>query len=174
MRKKMTGLKLKIIVVDDDPVIGKLLTRFLTEQQRGATAESRPKRGRPRSGSEGGAEENYAVTAFTSGKDALDYLKSQIPPNPPLSKGGIRGDFACGVGLLLTDLQMPEMTGIELARQVKILYPALPIIVMSGSADGEARDEIFSLGADFISKPFDLAELLKRIQQAGNPSKERR
>ena len=140
------------MVVDDDPVIGKLLTRFLTE-------------------------ENYEVTSFTSGKDALDYLKSQIPPNPiksphpPFAKGEkggleIRGDFACGVDLLLTDMQMPEMSGIELARQAKILYPALPIIVMSGSADGRARDEIFALGADFIAKPFDLVDLLKRIQQA--------
>jgi DNA-binding response OmpR family regulator len=58
---------------------------------------------------------------------------------------------------------MPEMSGLELARQVKTLYPAIPIIVMSGTADGKDRDEIFSLSADFIPKPFDLADLLKRV-----------
>lgn len=122
MRKKMTGLKLKIIVVDDDPIIGKLLARFLTE-------------------------ENYEVTSFTSGEKALNHLKTNE-----------------AVDLLLTDIDMPEMTGIELARQAMALYPALPIIVMSGSAGGEARDEIFSLGADFIPKPFDMADLLERVR----------
>ena len=136
-----------VMVVDDDPIIGKLLTRFL-------------------------AEKNYEVTAFTSGKDALDYLESSSPLfkdcYPELGSGSnemlkrVQHDTA--IRLLLTDLHMPEMTGIELARQVKTLYPAMPIIVMSGLADGRDRDEIFSLGADFIPKPFDLAELLKRIE----------
>lgn len=115
-------MKLKhiIMVVDDEPHIGKMLTQFL-------------------------ARHNYQVIFFTRGKEALAYLKD------------FPGD------LLLTDLQMPNLTGIELAREVKTLYPALPIIVMSGSADGPARDEIFSIPADFIPKPFGLADLLERI-----------
>jgi DNA-binding response OmpR family regulator len=115
-----------IIVVDDEPGIGEILTRFL-------------------------AKHNHKPIFFTSGNDALVYLKS----GP--------------VTLLLTDMEMPEITGIELARQVKTLYPALPIIVMSGSANGQDRDVIFQLGADFISKPFDLVDLLKRIDAACLP-----
>jgi len=120
----LTNLTPVVLVVDDNPIIGKLLMRFLTE-------------------------ENYEVTSFTRGKEALEYLKTNE-----------------AVGLLLTDIDMPEMSGIELSRQVKTLYPALPIIVMSGSADGQTRDEIFSLGADFIPKPFELVDLLKRVETA--------
>jgi len=135
------------MIVDDEPQIGKMLTQFL-------------------------GKHNCRVIFFTNGKDALACLKSNR------------------VNLLLTDMTMPGITGIpygtpfngtclpvrqaclpvrqvpsgiELARQVKTLYPALPVIVMSGLADGRDRDEIFSLGADFIPKPFDLVELLKRI-----------
>ncbi|MBI4712720.1 MAG: response regulator [Planctomycetes bacterium] len=89
----------------------------------------------------------YQVICFNNGKEALDCLKNKHT----------------AFGLLLTDLDMPEMTGLELARQGKTLYPALPIIVMSGSATGQDRDEIFSLGADFIPKPFKLNDLLERI-----------
>jgi DNA-binding response OmpR family regulator len=109
-------------VVDDDPAIGEMLTKFL-------------------------AKHNCRVISFTQGQAALDYLKT----NPT------------GVNLLLTDMVMPEMTGLELTRQAKALYPALPVIVMSGSGEGLDRDEIFSLGADFIHKPFDLVDLLIRI-----------
>jgi DNA-binding response OmpR family regulator len=107
-------------VVDDDPVMGEMLAVFLGKR-------------------------NYRAIFFTSGNQALAYLKN----NPAI--------------LLLTDRVMPEMSGIELTRQVKTLLPVLPVIVMSGSADGQARDEIFALGADFIPKPFELVDLLRRI-----------
>jgi DNA-binding response OmpR family regulator len=124
--------------VDDEPQIGQILTKFLTKH-------------------------NYRVIFFTSGKKALDYLKSNSACSEPF---GIPQDkLSESVTLLLTDMQMPGMTGLELAREVKPLYPALPIIVMSGSADGRDRDEIFSLGADFIYKPFELAELLERVER---------
>ena len=140
----------RIIVVDDDPMIGKLLTTFLGERE-------------------------YEVNYFTSPQKALTCLRLLgNTPNPVRSEHNQRNnlssksdcslsDASNGVNLLLTDLQMPEMSGIELVRAAKILCPALPVIVMSGSADGAARDEIFSLGADFIPKPFELADLLKRI-----------
>ena len=146
-----------IIVVDDDPMIGRCLTMFL-EGRSDAHERSAPNEA---------SGHNYRVIFFTNGHKALDYLKS---PHPPFAKGeqgglelGVRGDSACGVTLLLTDLQMPAMTGLELLRQVKTLYPTLPALVMSGSADGADRDEIFALGADFIAKPFDLADVLIRI-----------
>jgi len=123
-----------IIVVDDDPMIGRCLTMFLERH-------------------------NYRVVFFTDGNKALDYLKS---PHPPFAKGE-KGGLESGVHFLLTDLQMPGMTGLELLRQVKALFPALPALVMSGSADGRDRDELFALGADFIAKPFELADVLKRI-----------
>ncbi|MFH1227652.1 MAG: response regulator [Planctomycetota bacterium] len=118
-----------IMVVDDTPQIGQMLTQFL-------------------------GRHNHEVISFTSGIKALNHLKTNLRAE---------GGTSEAVGLLLTDMNMPEMTGIELARQAKILYPALPIIVMSGSVDGQDRDEIFKLGVDFIPKPFDFVDLLKRI-----------
>jgi DNA-binding response OmpR family regulator len=90
--------------------------------------------------------DTLSVIGFTNSKKALEHLKTHE------------------VNLMLTDMAMPGLTGIELARNVKTLYPALPVIVMSGSADGQDRDEIFSLGADFIYKPFELVELLERVE----------
>jgi CheY-like chemotaxis protein len=130
-----------IMVVDDDPMIGKCLTMFLEGH-------------------------NYRVIFFTNGQEALAYLANNT------------------VHFLITDLQMPEMTGLELLRQVKTLFPPplrgeprpegpvfpprrdIGALVMSGSADARDRDEIFALGADFIAKPFELADLLKHIRSA--------
>lgn len=101
---------------------------------------------------------NHGVISFTGGKGALAYLKN---------------DISCPderrVKLLLTDIEMSEMTGLELLRQAKTLYPGLPVIVMSGAGEGRDRDEIFSLGADFIPKPFGLVDLLARINSACRP-----
>ncbi|MFH1228442.1 MAG: response regulator [Planctomycetota bacterium] len=110
-----------ILVVDNQPLIGEMLTQFL-------------------------GRHNHEALFFTSGKKALTHLKTNE-----------------AVNLLLTDMVMPKMSGLELVRQVKTLYPELPIIVMSGSADGRDRDEIFKLGADFIPKPFQLIDLLMLI-----------
>jgi CheY-like chemotaxis protein len=151
----MTESKPTIIVVDDDPMIGKCLTMFLDGQ-------------------------GYRVIFFTDGNKALAYLADNAV-NPVRSEHNQRNnlssksncsllDASNGVNFLLTDMQMPEMSGLELLRQVKALYPALPALVMSGSADGRDRDEIFALGADFIPKPFDLADLLQRIEVAQKAS----
>jgi len=130
------GAKPTIIVVDDDPMIGRCLTMFL-DGRSDAHERSAPNEA---------SGQGYRVIFFTNGNKALAYLADNT------------------VHFLLTDLQMPEMTGLELLRQVKTLYPTLPALVMSGTANGPDRDEIFALGADFIAKPFELADLLGRIQ----------
>lgn len=56
--------------------------------------------------------------------------------------------------LLLTDLMMPEMNGIELTQKVKALYPDMPVIVMTGNSSVDTAIEAIEAGAsDYIVKP---------------------
>ena len=56
--------------------------------------------------------------------------------------------------LILTDISMPETSGMELLGRVLQLYPKTPIIVVSGISDQEHVQGLIKLGAfDFISKP---------------------
>jgi signal transduction histidine kinase len=67
------------------------------------------------------------------------------------------------IDLLLTDIVMPEMTGVELARQVRAMRPALPILFASGYADVKTFGE--ELEAETVlKKPFRIAEVAARIR----------
>lgn len=74
--------------------------------------------------------------------------------------------------LIITDLQMPEMDGIELCREVRRLS-TLPIIVLS--VKGEERTKVAALDAgadDYVLKPFGIDELLARVRAALRRSSE--
>ena len=65
---------------------------------------------------------------------------------------------------MITDIQMPGMTGIELTKAVKKLYEDLPIIVVTGFVEEYSYDEVIEAGAaDFIRKPFSILELETRM-----------
>src|SRR6476620_11099768 len=62
--------------------------------------------------------------------------------------------------LLITDLKMPRMTGIELLAEAKKLRPELPVIMMTAFATVQTAVEAMKLGAyDYIQKPFDGDEI---------------
>jgi len=69
------------------------------------------------------------------------------------------------VDLLITDYEMPTITGLELARAVRQRAPDLPVLVISGLpvAAGVAQD----LGYRFLPKPFDLGELMSLVRSLG-------
>jgi diguanylate cyclase (GGDEF)-like protein len=67
--------------------------------------------------------------------------------------------------VLLTDIVMPGMPGLELVSRAKRLHPDLTAIVMTGFAEEFSYDEAIRSGAaDFIKKPFTVQELLVRIK----------
>jgi signal transduction histidine kinase len=69
--------------------------------------------------------------------------------------------------LILLDMRMPDMDGLEACRQLKARKESseIPVVFVSGSADAETRVAGLELGAvDFVIKPFDRAELLARIR----------
>jgi len=66
--------------------------------------------------------------------------------------------------LLITDLTMPEMDGIELAKEVHKLHPDLPIVIMTGYGDSLKLENPEAYGIrDVLSKPFKLHELKATI-----------
>jgi putative two-component system response regulator len=67
--------------------------------------------------------------------------------------------------VMVTDINMPDMDGIELAKIVKSTYPT-DIIVMTGQIQTYHYDEIISIGAsDFVEKPFSPKEMTLRIKR---------
>jgi two-component system cell cycle sensor histidine kinase/response regulator CckA len=91
------------------------------------------------------------VTAMTDGWHALEFLS-----------GGI------AVDAVLTDLIMPRMGGLELARELDRLYPTLPIVFMSGYADHEVVESILRdrPNQPLLRKPFSIKELTDALAGA--------
>jgi two-component system response regulator FixJ len=72
-----------------------------------------------------------------------------------------------GPGCVLTDVQMPELNGLELQRRLSELGVRLPVIVMTGHGDVPIAVEALKAGAtDFLEKPFDDSELLAAVNNA--------
>jgi diguanylate cyclase (GGDEF)-like protein len=70
---------------------------------------------------------------------------------------------------LLTDMRMPEMSGLDLIRKVNETFPAISIIAMTGFSEGYRYVDVINAGAsDFIKKPFDLEELEAKIARIIN------
>jgi len=67
--------------------------------------------------------------------------------------------------LCILDIMMPEMDGITLAREIRLINPAIPVIFLTAKNQKEDILEGFKSGADdYITKPFSMEELLYRIK----------
>jgi DNA-binding NtrC family response regulator len=92
----------------------------------------------------------YNVFEFASAKAALLHLKEND------------GD----VDIIITDLKMPEMDGLELVRKVKEVKPEIYVLLMTAHAAVDTAVEAMKLGAwDYISKPFSMDEMLMTIKR---------
>lgn len=65
--------------------------------------------------------------------------------------------------VIVTDVRMPEMTGLELARRLSRLQPGLPLIFMSGHADTFDRELLEVRPIAVLEKPLDEAHLFRAI-----------
>jgi two-component system, cell cycle sensor histidine kinase and response regulator CckA len=84
-------------------------------------------------------------------------------PNDAL---GIAGSHAEGIDLLLTDVVMPEMNGIDLAEQIRCIQPRVVTVFMSGYAETDILRKASAASATHIQKPFTLNCLLSRVAEA--------
>ena len=88
----------------------------------------------------------YSCETASSGKEALELLQTQ--------------DF----DLVISDINMPEMSGLELMEKAKELFPELNFIITTGHIGEYTFGDIIEKGAaDFISKPFEIRELNAKI-----------
>ena len=70
-------------------------------------------------------------------------------------------------GCIVLDLQMPGLSGEGLQDRLGTMKEALPVIIITGHADGQIRDGMIKKGAvAFLTKPFDDQELLDAIEAA--------
>ena len=119
----MTAMPLKVLVVDDEPPIRRLLRTGLGTQ-------------------------GYQTLDAPNAKAALD-LMSDKPD------------------LVILDLGLPDMQGLDLLRQIRAQREDVPIVVLSSRGDETAKVEALDLGADdYVTKPFGMEELLARIRAA--------
>jgi two-component system KDP operon response regulator KdpE len=69
--------------------------------------------------------------------------------------------------LVILDLGLPDVPGLELLRQIRARREDLPIVVLSSRGDEAAKVEALDLGADdYVTKPFGMEELLARMRAA--------
>lgn len=76
-------------------------------------------------------------------------------------------------GCIITDIRMPDISGIDLLRRVKELNVQMPVIVITGHGDVPLAVEAMKLGAfEFLEKPFDDEAILAAVQLALDRSKQ--
>jgi two-component system, OmpR family, KDP operon response regulator KdpE len=119
----MTATPIRVLVIDDEPPIRKLLRMGLSTQ-------------------------GYEILEAANGKMALDLL-SQKP------------------ALIVLDLGLPDIQGLELLRMIRGSNESVPIVVLSSRGDEAGKVQALDLGADdYVIKPFGMEELLARMRAA--------
>ncbi|OGQ91746.1 MAG: Fis family transcriptional regulator [Deltaproteobacteria bacterium RIFOXYA12_FULL_58_15] len=101
--------------------------------------------------------DGHETMAVADGEQALQVIK-----------GG-------GIDILITDLKMPKMTGLELLSEVNAIEPGLPVIVITAHGTVDTAVTALKTGAfDYITKPFDKDELRLAVRKASSVGKESR
>jgi two-component system KDP operon response regulator KdpE len=119
----MTAAPLKVLVIDDEPPIRKLLRMGLSTQ-------------------------GYETLEAPNGKNGLELLAQ----NPDL---------------IILDLGLPDIEGLELLRMIRGRNASVPIVVLSSRGDEAGKVQALDLGADdYVTKPFGMEELLARMRAA--------
>jgi two-component system, NtrC family, response regulator AtoC len=115
--------KPKILVVDDDPAVRKMLSLLLE-----AIAE---------------------VLTASTGEDGLRLVAAQRPR------------------LMLLDLVMPGIGGLEVLKAARALAPAMTVLMLTGETDMALAKQALGLGAaEYVTKPFDMARLKEKIERS--------
>ena len=95
--------------------------------------------------------EGYMVSTASDGNIAVETIFNA-------NKGSVPVD------LLITDLHMPELDGLQLIKHIRNSGFNMPVIVMTGYGEREVLKELIKIGCDdFLDKPFDPTELRDKV-----------
>jgi two-component system, cell cycle response regulator CpdR len=95
--------------------------------------------------------DGHTVTVATDGAQGLGLIRQ----------------FGGGYDLVVSDIRMPEMDGIEMATAAAREFPVIRIMLMTGYADQRERaEELNGIILDVVQKPFTLAEIRARVGKA--------
>jgi DNA-binding response OmpR family regulator len=95
------------------------------------------------------SEEGYLVDVAMSGQAALDSFNSK------------------SIDLLIADLRLPDINGMEVIRQIKTQHPEIAVVVITGYASVSSAVDAMKLGAhDYLPKPFTAEQIKEAIDDA--------
>ena len=93
-------------------------------------------------------DNGYHVIEASNGTDGLEIMRT--------SK----------IDLVISDLEMPKMDGVEFTKWVKELNPKFPVVIITAHASNFSPKELLNVNVDaLLHKPFDKEELLKILQR---------
>ncbi|MEA3372915.1 MAG: response regulator transcription factor [Campylobacterota bacterium] len=88
----------------------------------------------------------FEVDSFLDGLEAIDAIGS-------------------GYDLFVIDIDIPQLNGIDILERIRLLYPTLPVIMISATIDMEMIAKAYTKGcSDYLKKPFDIKELELKIR----------
>jgi two-component system nitrogen regulation response regulator GlnG len=92
---------------------------------------------------------NIPVASFDSGSGALEELQHEEP------------------AVIVSDIRMPGMNGLELLERIHERYPQMPVIIMTAHSDLDSAVSAYKGGAfEYLPKPFDVDEVTSLVQRA--------
>lgn len=111
----------KILIIDDEPEICKMVTEFLNDA-------------------------GYSTFFALNGPGGLEKIEKEQP------------------SLVLLDIGMPGMDGVEVMREIHQKYPALPVVILTGQKDVDTVKKMIQYGAcEYLTKPVNLETLLNQF-----------
>ncbi len=101
-------------------------------------------------------KEGMVAHKALNGRQALEILKMR----------------AKNIDVLITDIRMPDINGVELLLMAKDINPDIKVIVITAYGSEDLKREVFSKGAiAYLEKPFDISDLIKKVEELSQQKK---
>jgi len=157
------------VIVDSEPGKGTTFKIFLPQTEESALAlapDETAKKGSMGTGTILLVEDEEALLTLTAER-LTECGYTVLSARDGMHALELESSFKGPINLLLTDVMMPRMGGLSLARSMSKLRPGIRVAFMTGHAEREASfREMLRSGAESIQKPFSHEQLIRMVQQA--------